>query len=182
MPIKSFKTTLGNGFIELPFDVRQEFGKARPPVKISINRCSYRSTVCVYGGKYLVPVRRDRQEAAGVKPGDMVKVTVAPDAEERTVEPPADLKAALSRNPSAKARWAMLSFTRKKELAEAILEAKKQETRMRRLQKTLDILKATPRRARAGKSEIGIDGNDRITAVIREGRVLVDVRFADQLK
>jgi len=38
MLVKSFKTTLGNGFAELPFDVKQEFGTARPPVKISIVR------------------------------------------------------------------------------------------------------------------------------------------------
>jgi len=145
MPIKSFKTTLGNGFVELPFDVRQEFGKARPPVKISINGCSYRSTVCVYGGKYLVPLRKDRQEAAGVKPGDIVKVTVAPDEEERTVQPPSDLKAALSENASAKARWEKLSFTQKRELAEAILDAKKPDTRARRLKKTLEMLTAKPR-------------------------------------
>ena len=145
MPIKSFKTTLGNGFVELPFDVRQEFGKARPPVKISIKGCSYRSTVCVYGGKYLVPLRKDRQEAAGVKPGDIVKVTVAPDEEERTVQPPSDLKAALSENASAKARWEKLSFTQKRELAEAILDAKKPDTRARRLKKTLEMLTAKPR-------------------------------------
>jgi len=144
MPTKSFKTTLGKGFIELPFDVRQEFGKARPPVKISINGCSYRSTVCVYGGKYFVPVRKGRQEAAGVKPGDLVKVTVAPDAQERIVEPPPDLKDALSQNASASARWEKLSFTHKRELAEAILEAKKPDTRMRRLQKTLEMLTAKP--------------------------------------
>ena|SRR5262252_3442567 len=145
MLVKSFKTTLGNGFVELPFDVRQEFGTARPPVKISINGSSYRSTVCVYGGKYLVPVRKDRQAAAGVKPGDIVKVTIAPDAEERTVEPPPDLKAALSQNASAKARWEKLSFTHKKEVADAILEAKKPETRARRLRKTLEMLTAKPR-------------------------------------
>ena len=145
MLTKSFKATLGKGFVELPFDVRQEFGRARAPVKISINGCRYRSTVCVYGSKYLVPVRKDRQQAAGVKPGDIVKVTVAPDAEGRTVEPPPDLKAALSQNASAKARWEKLSFTHKRELAEAILEAKKPDTRVRRLQKILETLTAKPR-------------------------------------
>ena len=145
MSTKSFKTKLRKGFVELPFDARQEFGKARSPVKISINSCSYRSTVCVYGGKYFVPVRKDRQQAAGVKPGDIVKVTVTPDAQERAVEPPPDLKAALKRNASAKARWKKLNFTHKRELTEAILEAKKQQTRARRLQKALKILTVKPR-------------------------------------
>lgn len=145
MLTKSFKIRLGKGFVELPFDVRQEFGKARLPVNISINGCSYRSTVSVYGGKYFVPVRKDRREAAGVKSGEIVKVTVAPDAEERTVEPPPDLKAALSKNASAKARWEKLSYTNKKEHAEAILGAKKSETRARRLQRTLETLTRKPR-------------------------------------
>lgn len=35
---KRFKTKLEDGFIALPFDVRQEFGRARPPVTVSINR------------------------------------------------------------------------------------------------------------------------------------------------
>ena len=99
----------------------------------------------VNGSTYLVPVRKDRQEAARVKPGDIVKVTVAPDTEERTVEPPPDLKAALLQNASARARWEKLGFTDKKEVAEAILGAKKVETRNRRLQKTLEMLTAKPR-------------------------------------
>jgi hypothetical protein len=142
MPAKSFSIKLGNGFVELPFDVRTEFGKARPPVKISINDYSYHSTVAVYGGKYYVPVRKDRQQAAGVKPGDIVKITIAPDVEERTVELPPELKIAFSKNPTAKGRWEKLSFTHKREYAEAILEAKKAETRARRLQKTLEMLAA----------------------------------------
>jgi hypothetical protein len=54
MAAKSFKTTLVDGFIELPFDVRQEFGKARPPVKISINGYSYRSTVYALLSRHLI--------------------------------------------------------------------------------------------------------------------------------
>jgi uncharacterized protein YdeI (YjbR/CyaY-like superfamily) len=55
-----------------------------------------------------------------------------------------DLNDALSQNASANARWEKLSFTHKRELAEAILEAKKPDTRMRRLQKTLEMLTAKP--------------------------------------
>jgi hypothetical protein len=140
MPTKNFKTVLEKGFVELPFDVRKEFGKARPPVKVTISGHTYRSTVCVYGGKYFIPVRKSNQEAAGVKPGDICKVTIAPDTEVRDVDPPPELKAALAKNPSAKARWDKLSFSHKKEHAQALLDAKKPETRARRLHKTLDAL------------------------------------------
>jgi uncharacterized protein YdeI (YjbR/CyaY-like superfamily) len=100
----------------------------------------------VYSGKYFVPLRKNRQDAASVKPGDTVKVVVELDEKERTVDPPPDLKAALSRNGSAKARWETLSFTHKRELAEAITGAKKPETRARRLQKTLEMLRSTSTR------------------------------------
>jgi len=129
MPTKNFKAVLEKGFVELPFDVRKEFGRARPPVRVTINGYTYRSTVSVYGGKYFIPVRKSNQDAAAVKPGDICKVTVASDTE-----------AALSKNPSAKARWEKLSFTHKKEHAQALLDAKKPETRASRLHKTLEML------------------------------------------
>lgn len=145
MPAKSFQAVLGDGFIELPFDVRKEFGRARPPVKVSVNSCKYRSTVSVYGGKYMVPVRKSRQDEAGVKTGDLCKVTIALDTEVREVEPPPDLKAALAKNSAARVRWDALSFTQKREHAEALLAAKKPETRSRRLQKTMEMLTKTQR-------------------------------------
>ena len=140
MPTKNFKSVLEEGFIEIPFDVRKEFGRARPPVKVTINGHTYRSTVSVYGGKYLIPVRKSNQEAASAEPGDICKVTIASDTEVRDVTPPPDLKAALAKNPPAKARWDKLSFTHKKEHAHALLDAKKPETRARRLHKTLEML------------------------------------------
>ena len=139
---KSFKVKLGEGFVELPFDVRKEFGKARRPVNVSINGYTYRSTIAVYGEKYFVPVRRDRREAAGAKVGDVVRVRIALDTQPRRVEPPPDLKAALKKNAAAKAMWERLSYTHKREFAEVILQAKKPETRARRVQKTLAELRA----------------------------------------
>ena len=142
MSAKSFKIKLGSGFVELPFDAKKEFGKARTPVSVSINGYSFRSTIAVYGGRYYVPVRRERREAAGVEAGDIVQVTIAPDTEARTVEPPVDLAAALKKNGLARAQWERLSYTHKKEYAEAVLQAKKPETRARRVQNTLKELSA----------------------------------------
>jgi len=146
MSAKSFKTKLGSGFVELPFDAKKEFGRARPPVRVSINGYTFRSTIAVYGGRYYAPVRRDRREAAGVEAGDIVRVTIAPDTEARTVEPPAELAAALAKNGPARAQWERLSYTHKKEHAEAIHQAKKPETRARRLQEALEKLTARTRR------------------------------------
>jgi hypothetical protein len=141
--MKTLKLTLEKGFVELPFDVRKEFGRARPPIRISINGHSYRSTVCVYGGKYFVPVRKSNQEAAGVAAGDVVKVTIVADSDIREVEPPPEIAAVLARNKTAKARWEKLSYSNKKEHAEGILQAKRPETRVRRLEKILAQLTAT---------------------------------------
>lgn len=102
---------------------------------------SYRSTVCVYGGKYFIPVRRSNQEAAGVKPGDALVAGIVLDKETRKVEPPSGLKAAFAKYGGLRANWEKLSYTAKKEHADAILQAKKTETRARRVEKILDQLK-----------------------------------------
>jgi hypothetical protein len=142
MSAKRFKAKLGAGalFVEVPFDVKKEFGKARPAVKVSINGYSYRSTISVYGGKYYLPVRKDRREAAGVKAGDIIVVTMQPDTEVRKVDPPAALSAALAKNGPARAQWERLSYSRKKEHADALLQAKRSETRARRVQRILEKL------------------------------------------
>lgn len=151
MGSKTFETTLKEGFLELPFDVKAEFGKARAPVKISINAHSYRTTVAVYDGKYFVPVRKDRQEAAGVKPGDRCNVTIALDTQARHIDPPPDLMTVLAKNATARANWRTLSFTHKREYAEAILSAKKPETRARRVRQTFEVL-ARPKTRRTKRA------------------------------
>ena len=138
---KSFKTKYETGMIELPFDVRKHFGKARPPVRVTINGYTYRSTPSVYGGKYFIPVRMSNEKAAGIKPHEIILVTIAADTEVREIEPPPELLAAFKKDATAKARWEKLSYTTKKEHALAINEAKKPETRERRLQKILNDLK-----------------------------------------
>jgi len=144
MTAKKFTTKLENGFIALPFDVRQEFGRARPPVKVSINGHTYRSTVSVYGGKYFIPVRKSNQQAAGIQPGDRVSASMVLDREKRTIEPPSPLKTVFAKNASAQANWLKLSYTAKKEHADAILQAKRPETRARRMDKILAQLTARP--------------------------------------
>lgn len=141
MPARTFRTKLEDGFIALPFDVREEFERARPPVKVSINGYNYRSTVSVYGGKYFIPVRKSNQEAAGVKPGDTVRAAISVDEEPRKVEPPPDLRSALM-NSGLATEWERLSYTHKKESADALIAAKKPETRARRVEKALAEIRA----------------------------------------
>jgi hypothetical protein len=125
-----------------PVDVPEFFGtRGRVPVRGTINGYPFRSSLLPCGGGHRMPVNRILREGAGVKPGDMVDVVMEPDEEERTVEAPSVLKKALEKNQAAQANWQKLSFTNKKEMALAILGAKQEETRARRLAKIMEILK-----------------------------------------
>jgi hypothetical protein len=145
--VKRFKAKLGGEeqggiFIEIPFDPKAAFGRARPPVKATLNRYQYRSTLSVYGGKAYLPVRKSNREAAGVKVGETISVTLELDEDPREVEIPEPLAEALAKNRAARAAWDKLSFTHKREHADAILSAKKPETRAGRVAKAVEMLLA----------------------------------------
>ncbi len=98
MTTHRFETVLeaegGGVFFEVPLDVPETFGKARAPVRGTINGQPFRSTVAVYGGRSYLPVNRALREAAGVAAGDAVVVELEADDQPRTVDPPPDLAAA----------------------------------------------------------------------------------------
>lgn len=127
-------------FIPVPFDPRETFGKVRAPVKVTLNGYTYRSTIASMGAGPCVPLRRSHREAAGLKGDETVKVTLELDAEQREVTPPADLVKALKAVSGAWERWEKLSYTHKREHVEAIEEAKKPETRARRIEGAVKIL------------------------------------------
>jgi len=128
--------------IPVPFDARALFGKARAPVVVTINGYSYRSTIATMGGPPFVPLRKSNRDAAGVKAGVPVDVTLALDEELRTVDVPGDLAAALDAIPRARETWDKASFTHRREYVEALLDAKKPETRAKRLEKAVEFVKA----------------------------------------
>ena len=129
-------------YFEVPLDVPAVFGRARPPVRVSIGDHTYRSTVAVYGGRYFVPLNRQNREAAGVAAGEEVTVELDADTEERTVELPEELRAALDGDEAARAAFESLSYSHRKEYADWVAEATREETRQRRLAKTLERLRA----------------------------------------
>lgn len=141
---KSFTTVLGRDgpgfFIILPFDPKPVFGKVRAPVKVTINGYTYRSTISAMGGMFCLPLRKSHREAAGVKGEEELHVTLELDQEERTVEPPAELMEALERAECQDA-WQRLSYTQRREDAEAVAEAKRPETRVRRIEKIIERMK-----------------------------------------
>lgn len=119
--------------IPVPFDPKAVFGKVRAPVRVTINGYTYRSTIAAMGGPLFVPLRKSHREAAGLEGSETVKVTLAFDDQPRVVEPPKDLVKALKAVPGAWAKWQTMSYTHQREYAEAIEEAKKPETRARRI-------------------------------------------------
>src|ERR1700683_932143 len=128
--------------IVAPVDVREFFGTwARVPVRGTINGYPFRSSLSPYGGRHLMPVNKELRAGAGVDAGDMVEVVMERGEEERTVETPPLLKKALAKSKTAQANWEKLSFTHKKEMARAIVGAKQEETRLRRLAKVVEVLK-----------------------------------------
>jgi hypothetical protein len=125
-----------------PVNVPEFFGtRARVPVRGTINGYPFRSSLSPCKGHHMMPVNKMLRQGAGAQPGDLVDVVMGRDEEERTVEAPPLLKKALAKNKVAQANWQKLSFTHKKEMALAIVGAKQEQTRARRLGKIVEVLK-----------------------------------------
>jgi hypothetical protein len=133
-----FSTTMfqigNNTGIEVPADVLEalDAGK-RPPVVVTVNGYSYRSTVAPMGGKYLLPFSAERRSESGISGGDAIDVELDLDSAPRVVEVPEDLRTALDGSPDAAAAWAKLSYSRQKADVTSVLGAKAADTRARRI-------------------------------------------------
>lgn len=137
MSSRTFRTTIVREgsmcYIPVTFDPKTVFGKVRAPVKVTVNGYTYRSTIASMGGTVCVPLRRSNREAAGLDGGETIRVKLELDTEKREVTPPADFVKALKGAPPAWDRWRALSYSHQREYVEAIEEAKKPETRARRI-------------------------------------------------
>lgn len=107
----------------------------KPKVLVTIGPHTYRSTIAVYGGVFMLPLNAGNRAAAGVEAGDEVSVSVELDTAERTVEVPEALAAALEEYPGARTAFDALSYSKRRERAEAVSAAKRAETRERRVAK-----------------------------------------------
>jgi Bacteriocin-protection, YdeI or OmpD-Associated/Domain of unknown function (DUF1905) len=131
----------------VPFDLKEAFGRARPPVRVTLRGHTWRTTPGVYGGVGQVVVNRSVKAATGVDAGDRVRVEMELDTDPRTVRLPDDLRAALARDAAAKAAFAKLSYTHRREYVDWIEEAKRPETRVRRVARTVEqVREGVPQR------------------------------------
>ena len=124
----------------LPFETREVWGKAKVPVKVTINGYTWRSTVGNRGGIQYIVVNAAARREAGVKAGDVVTIALEPDTEKREIETPIQLQKALGVKLSQKLN--NLSFTHKKEFIVWYSQAKKDDTRGRRIEKMKQMLSA----------------------------------------
>jgi hypothetical protein len=133
------KTATG---IEVPSTVVEKLNAGkRVKVLATIRTYTYRSSVAPMGGRFMLPVSAEVREAAGVAAGDVVDVNLEVDTAPRVVEVPSDLAAALKRDKKAKAFFDGLSFSLQRWYTQPIESAKKPETRERRVDKAIEMLR-----------------------------------------
>jgi hypothetical protein len=146
---KTYQTTIHREgimcAIPVPFDPKPVFGKTRAPVKVTLNKYTFRSTISKYGEDHWIPLRKSNREAAGLEGTETLKVTLELDEEKREVAPPPDFVKALKKAKAWDA-WTSLSFTHQKEHVDALEQAKKPETRTRRLEKSVEMIAAKAKR------------------------------------
>ncbi|HEX8476219.1 MAG TPA: YdeI/OmpD-associated family protein [Pyrinomonadaceae bacterium] len=129
--------------ITIPFDVHKAFGaRTRVPVRGTINGHAFRSSVFWMCGRYMMAVNKQMREGAGVKGGETITVIMERDDEPRVITPPDDFARALKSNKDARAAWDKLSYTHQKEYTRNVEEAKRPETRTRRIENAITRLAA----------------------------------------
>jgi Bacteriocin-protection, YdeI or OmpD-Associated/Domain of unknown function (DUF1905) len=133
--VQSGKNTTG---IQVPDEVVKALGSGkRPAVKVTVNGYSYRSTVASMGGVFMVSL----SAGAGVAGGDEVEVDLELDSAPREVTVPPDLVAALDAEPAARATFDALSYSNKSWHVLQVTGAKTEETRQRRIARSVETLK-----------------------------------------
>jgi len=138
--LQAGKTATG---IEIPEEIVTALGAGRrPAITVTINGFTYRSTIAVMGGAYMVGVNAENREGARVKGGDEVDVDIELDSAPREVAVPAELAAALDAEPAARRTFDGLSNSNKSWHTYQVENAKTDETRQRRIAKSIEALRA----------------------------------------
>lgn len=136
--LSSGGTTAG---IKIPPEIIESLGGGKKPaVKVTMNGKTYRSTVAVMGGDYIVGVSAENRALTGTKAGDEVDVKLELDTEPRVYELPEDLAAALAAKSGATEAFHASAPSKRKEFVRQVTDAKTPETRERRIAKIVEQL------------------------------------------
>ena len=137
--LQAGKTATG---IEVPPEIVEALGAGkRPPVRVTLRGYTYRSTIAVMGGKYMVGVSAEHRLGAGVAGGDLLDIEIELDTAPREVSVPPDFALALDADGAAKARFEKLAYSHRLRHVLAIGDAKTPETRQRRIEKSITMLR-----------------------------------------
>ena len=133
------KTAAG---IRVPEEVVASLGAGkRPPVLVTINGYTYRNTVAVMGGEYLIGVSNEHRTASGLTPGEEVDVELQLDTAPRVIAVPPAFQAALDADPAAQAMFTNLSYSNKSWHLLQVEGTKNEETRQRRIARSIEALR-----------------------------------------
>jgi hypothetical protein len=117
-------------------------GAKRFPVVATVNGHSWHSTVVRMGGEFLLGLSKATRAQAQAQAGDTIDVELRLDTEEREVEVPEALARALDADPAARAKFDALAYTHRKEYARWVAEAKRDDTRERRIAQAVQLIRA----------------------------------------
>jgi hypothetical protein len=150
VPSKTFTATIVRDgsmcFIPLTFDPKPVFGKVLAPVTVTLNGYTYRSTIASVGNGPCLPLRRSNREAARLEGGETLPVRLDLDTKPRVVKAARDFVKALKAAPPAWDRWREFSYSHQREYAGHIDEAKRPETRARRIDAAVRMIQRKPGR------------------------------------
>lgn len=131
---------INGSYIEIPFDVNEVFGAKRVKVVASFDGVIYRGSIVRMDNRYILGIPIAIRNEIGKSFGSEIEVCLEEDLEERKIEIPDDFQKILEKKPKAKEQYNSLSFTAKKDFIRWITDAKKQETRLNRMEKAITLL------------------------------------------
>ncbi len=125
-------------YIEIPLDVEREFGAKRVKVKAKFDGIDYRGSIVKMGLPcYIIGITKEIRNKMGKDYGEAIRVEIEKDEEERIIEVPSEFQGMLNENSCAKEFYESLSFSNKRKYIQWITSAKKEETRVKRMNEAI---------------------------------------------
>ena len=125
-------------YIDIPFDVEAEFGSKRVKVKATFDNVEYRGSIVKMGLPcYIIGITKEIRKKINKDFGDSIQVTIVEDKEERSIEIPIELQERLNCSSMARNFFESLSFSNKRKYVQWITSAKKEETRVKRIEQAI---------------------------------------------
>jgi hypothetical protein len=136
---QSGKTATG---IQVPAEVIESLGQGkRPPVSVTVGGHTFRTTIGVMGGRFMIPLSAENRGAAGVAAGQEAEIDIVLDTASREVSVPADFAEALSQDEAALRAFGQMSNSHKQRWVLSVTSAKAEGTRKRRIAKAIETLR-----------------------------------------